>query len=148
MRRFITRPNNPQNVSKNIGAHRASPRRALPTYSVFLRQFSVPKSSPFSGHRTAPRFWAQICAQILGTESRLDSRQSIASRGRSNFTSSLLFYTQFVIFAWKLGAVLCPESGRVFVPRIWAQFCAQNLGAVPCLENGLDFGTENWRRET
>ena len=135
-------------VFKNSGACTASPRRALPTNSVFLRQFSVPKLSPLSGQGTAPRFWAQNCAQILGTESRLDSRQRIASRGRSNFTSSLLFYIQFVIFAWKLGAVLCPESGRVFVPRIWAQFCAQNLGAVPCPENGLDFGTENWRRKT
>ena len=148
MRRFITRPNNPQNVSKNIGAHRASPRRALPTYSVFLRQFSVPKSSPFSGHRTAPRFWAQIGAQILGIESRLDSRQNIAYNGRFTCSSLLLIYIQLVIFAWKMGAFLCPESGRFFVPRIWAQFYAQNLGTVPCLETGLDFITENWRRET
>jgi hypothetical protein len=136
------------NVFKNIGAYTASPRRALPTYLVFLRQFSVPKSSLFSGHGTAPRFWAQIRAQILGAESRLDSRQSIASSGQFKFTSSLLIYIQLVIFAWKLGALLCPESGRVFMPRIWAHFYAQNLGTVPCPENGLEFGTENWRRKT
>ena len=125
---LITRPNHPH---KRIQKHRRT--QSFPTPRVTnLLGFSA----PVFGTKIKPVFWARNRAQILGTDPCPDSGRGIAPgfQAKHRFQRSVQVY-QFVINLYTT-CDLRLEVGRASVPRIWAGFHAQNLGALLCPESG------------